>query len=137
MATILNTFFSSVFSRGDGAVSELEKLPVEEDLEHIEIMKEDISTKIDQLKPGEVSGPDNITVTIFNRLKTSLLTPLQIIFQRLMETGAVPQDWRDADVSPIFKKGAKGDPGNYRPVSQTSIVCKLLESIIEIKSQST
>ena len=133
MATILNTFFSSVFSRGDGALPELEKLPVEGDLEHIEIMKEDISKKIDQMKPGKAPGPDNITVTILKRLKTSLLTPLQIIFQRSMETGEVPQDWRDAHVSPIFKKGAKGDPGNYRPVSLTSIVCKLLESIIRDK----
>ena len=133
MATIFNTFFSSVFSREDGSAPELEKLSVEKDLEHIEIMKEDISKKIDQLKPGKAPGPDNITATILKRLKTSLLTPLQIIFQRSMETGEVPQDWRDAHVSPIFKKGAKGDPGNYRPVSLTSIVCKLLESIIRDK----
>ena len=39
----------------------------------------------------------------------------------------------NAHVSPIFKKGAKGDPGNNRPVSKTSIVCKLLESIIRDK----
>ena len=50
-----------------------------------------------------------------------------------METGEVPQDWRDAQISPIFKKGTKGDPGNYRAVSQISIVCKLLESIIRDK----
>ena len=80
MATIFNTFFSSVFSREDGSAPELEKLSVEEDLEHIEIMKEDISKKIDQLKPGKAPGPDNITATILKRLKTSLLTPLQIIF---------------------------------------------------------
>ena len=133
MATILNKFFSSVFSRGGGSAPELEKLPVEEDLEHIEITKEDISKKIDQLKSGKAPGLDSITVTILKRFKTSLLTPLQIIFQRSMETGEVPQDWRDANVSPIFKKGSKGDPGNYRPVSLTSIVCKLLESIIRDK----
>jgi hypothetical protein len=40
-------------------------------------------------------------------------------------------DWRTARVVPIFKKGARGDPGNYRPVSLTSVPCKLLESIIK------
>ena len=48
---------------GDGSAPELEKLPVEEDHEHIEIMKEDISKKIDQLKPGKAPGPDNITTS--------------------------------------------------------------------------
>jgi hypothetical protein len=38
--------------------------------------------------------------------------------------------WRSANVTPIFKKGAKSDPGNYCPVSLTSVCCKLLESIL-------
>ena len=42
----------------------------------------------------------------------------------------VPADWREANVTPIFKKGDKSDPGNYRPISLTSQVCKILESII-------
>jgi hypothetical protein len=47
-----------------------------------------------------------------------------------MDTGGVPEDWKSANVTPIFKKGAKSEPGNYRPVSLTSICCKLLESIL-------
>ncbi len=43
----------------------------------------------------------------------------------------MPKDWRQANVTPIFKKGSKADPGNYRPVSLTSVCCKLLESIIK------
>ncbi len=53
-----------------------------------------------------------------------------MIFQRSMDTGGVPEDWKSANVTPIFKKGAKSEPGNYRPVSLTSICCKLLESIL-------
>jgi hypothetical protein len=48
-----------------------------------------------------------------------------------METGCTPEDWRTANVTPIHKKGTKGDPGNYRPVSLTSIPCKIMESIIK------
>jgi hypothetical protein len=47
-----------------------------------------------------------------------------------MDTGGVPEDWKSANVTPIFKKGAKSEPGNYRPVSLTSICCKLLESML-------
>ena len=55
------------------------------------------------------------------------------IYRKSLNTGQVPYDWRHARVTPIYKKGPKGDPGNYRPVSLTStgIVCRLLESIIK------
>ena len=48
-----------------------------------------------------------------------------------MISGDVPSDWKHANVTPIFKKGAKSDPGNYRPISLTSIPCKLFESLIK------
>ena len=48
-----------------------------------------------------------------------------------MISGDVPSDWIHANVTPIFKKGAKSDPGNYRPISLTSIPCKLFESLIK------
>ena len=47
-----------------------------------------------------------------------------------METGEVPEDWRIADVVPIFNKGNRDSPGNYRPVSLTSAVGKLMEKIL-------
>ena len=50
-----------------------------------------------------------------------------------MKEGRVPDDWKNAHVTAIFKKGKKTTPGNYRPVSLTSILCKLMESIIRDK----
>ena len=58
------------------------------------------------------------------------------IFNRSLETGVVPRDWREANVTPLFKKGDPSKPGNYRPVSLTSVVGKLLESIIVDKLTS-
>src|SRR6218665_3125096 len=53
------------------------------------------------------------------------------IFNKSMQTGDVPQKWRDALIVPLFKKGIISDPGNYRPVSITSVVCKVMERIVK------
>ena len=42
----------------------------------------------------------------------------------------LPAEWKEGQVTPIFKKGSRSSPGNYRPVSLTSVICKLLESIV-------
>jgi len=56
--------------------------------------------------------------------------PLSIIFEESWRTGEVLEDWRKASLTPIFKKGKKEDPGNYRPVSLTSIPGKMMEQLI-------
>ena len=48
------------------------------------------------------------------------------IFQVSIDTGDLPKDWRDVNISSIFKKGDKHLPENYRPVSLTSVPCNLL-----------
>jgi len=47
-----------------------------------------------------------------------------------MSLGYLPDDWKLAEVTAIYKKGSKSDAGNYRPVSLTSVCCKVLESIL-------
>ena len=64
-------------------------------------------------------------------LSKQLSCPLGILFRRTLDEGTVPDDWREVNVTPLYKKGNKSTPGNYRPVSLTSVVCKLLESIIK------
>ena len=59
-----------------------------------------------------------------------LAKPLSIIYQQSWLTGEVPTDWKSANVTPIYKKGRKDDPGNYRPVSLTSVPRKLMEQLI-------
>ena len=55
---------------------------------------------------------------------------LVVVCQKSLDSGQVPVDWKVANVCPIFKNGDKADPGNYRPVSLTSVFCKVLEHII-------
>ena len=54
--------------------------------------------------------------------------PLCILFNKSLESGLIPDDWKVADVTAIVKKGTKSDPRNQRPVSLTCVACKLLES---------
>ena len=42
----------------------------------------------------------------------------------------VPSEWKEANITLLFKKGSRNKPENYRPVSLTSVVCKLLETLI-------
>ena len=60
-----------------------------------------------------------------------IVDPLVVIFQNSLDSGIVPTDWRVANVSPLFKKGGRVKTGNYRPLSLTSVLGKLLESIIK------
>ena len=60
----------------------------------------------------------------------ALADPLTLVLNKILSTGTLPQLWKDANVTPIFKKGKKSSPGNYRPVSLTSVICKLMESLV-------
>ncbi|GAB0185949.1 mitochondrial enolase superfamily member 1 [Grus japonensis] len=74
--------------------------------------------------------PDGIHPRILRELVEVLTEPLSIIYQQSWLTREVSVDWRLANVTPIYKKGWKEDPGNYRPVSLTSVPGKVMEQII-------
>jgi len=67
---------------------------------------------------------------MLRELADVIADPLSITFERSWRTGEVPEDWRKANVIPIFKKGKKKDPENYRPVSLPSIPGKVMEQLI-------
>jgi len=90
-----------------------------------------VKRKLDNLKPSSSKGPDGITPRFLKDFSNVLADPLSIIYNKSVSTGEVPVDWKLANVTPIFKKGSKSSPGNYRPVSLTSVPCKVLESIIK------
>ena len=86
--------------------------------------------KMKKLKTGKAYGPDGVSPYVLNKCAELLCDPLFDIFQSSLTTGDVPFDWRLATISAIFKRGSRSDPLNYRPVSLTSVVSKLLESLI-------
>ncbi|KAK4823871.1 hypothetical protein QYF61_007627 [Mycteria americana] len=83
-----------------------------------------------QLNIHKSMGPDRIHPRVLKELVDVTAGPLSIICQRSWESGEVPADWKLANVIPIYKKGAREDPGNYRPVSLTSVLGKITEKVI-------
>ena len=87
------------------------------DLEEIQIDKVRVLQKLKGLKPGKSGGPDNIQPRLLKECAEQLAEPLTMLFNKTMQRGVIPDDWKQANVSAIYKKGPKNDPGNYRPVS--------------------
>ena len=134
MANIFNKYFASVFNRDNGDDGgQFQQQNYNQQLSDIVITERDVEKAIDELKVGKAPGPDGFSSTLIKNIKTVILKPLTIIFNRSLRTGDIPKLWKLAKVIPIFKKGSKGDPSNYRPVSLTCIFCKLLEKIIRGK----
>ena len=134
-ATVLNEQFVSCFTREDMSttpVSTQKFDPAESGppLTSITVDSETVSKKIAALNPDKSCGPDKIHARTLKEISTELSEPIAIIFNKCLSEHVVPDDWKMSNVTAIFKKGDKTDPGNYRPISLTSIICRILESIL-------
>ena len=127
-AETLNSFFQSVFTCEDkDQMPDPPSCTYDHALEDIEILEDSVTKLLKSLNTKKAAGPDGITPLL---LADALTQPITLIFRKSLASGQIPQDWRSASVSPIYKKGSKLEPGNYRPVSLTCILCKLMEKII-------
>ena len=129
-ANILSRQFQSVFTKEDV----INNLPTLDNLgipamEPVIVTVQGILKLLKELKVSKAPGPDSIYPTVLKECADSIAPLLRQIFQRSIDTGELPEDWLKVNVSPIYKKGNRADPGNYRPVSLTSI-CKIIEHII-------
>ena len=82
------------------------------------------------LKVHKAPGPDGLSARVLKECSSEIAPILAYIYNESLAQGNVPDDWPQANVAPVFKKGEKYDPANYRPVSLTCICCKTLEHII-------
>ena len=134
MSEALNDYFLSAFTRekldevpqGDQIFSGEE----EEILTDISISREDVVRLIDKLKATKAPGPDEIFPRVLKECRSEICEGLAKVFRKSVDAGAVPDSWRQANVVPIFKKGDRSSMQNYRPISLTSVIGKMLESLI-------
>ena len=131
-AELLNDFFASVLTQEtDLNCSEIpSKENVKVVLKDLFVKPENVRGKLVHLLGNKASGPDTISVNVLRNCP-DFDVPLCLLFNQSIQTGLLPQDWRDANVTPLHKKGPRSKKQNYRPVSLTSQVVKLLERIVQ------
>ena len=130
ICNILAKYFNSVYTpASDGELPEMNNM-CEVEINNLEINRNDIQTRLEKLNVTKTCGPDNLHPFVLQKTAGEISVPLEIIFRKSVSTGECPTDWRSANVAPIHKKGDRTDPSNYRPISLTSQVCKVLESIV-------
>ena len=90
----------------------------------------DVTAVLKNLDPNSSMGPDWLHAQLLKYCSETLAYPPYKIFQRSLSEGSLPQEWKTSIVIPIFKKGSRYNPLNYRPVSLTSVPGKCLERLI-------
>ena len=130
-ANALNSQFASVFT--DESIGNLPRTQVYRgaSMEVLQVTADIVCKKLTGLNPNKSAGPDGLHCRVLKETAEQVAAPLALIFNKSLTEGRVPTDWKHATVTPIYKrKGEKTNPVNYRPISLTCVVCKLLESII-------
>jgi len=135
----LNEFFSSVFNSNNkeddlNIVSEI--ISDSEKIDKLDVTEDQVVKAIDSFKMNKSPGIDGFSSTYILMCKNILAKPLALMFNKSLNTGEIPEDWKKANITPILKKGNKNSVENYRPVSLTSIIGKILEKLIKAHVES-
>ena len=130
MAELLNSAFCSFFTAEDTTnLPEAEHPFQGQPLTSVTFSMEKVRKKLRKLKPSAAPGPDKVWTRILHKFADVLAAPLAETYTRLMREVEVPNIWLRANVAAGFKKGSKADPSNYRPISLTCVVGKVMESV--------
>lgn len=130
IADSLNTVFSSVFT--NEPPDSLPDLPFSAYplMQNITFDSCGIVKVIESLNNSSSTAVDGINAKVLKNTKHVCSLFLSLIFQESLDSGSVPHDWQVGKVIPVFKKGSRASPSNYRPISITSVSCKVMEHII-------
>ncbi|KAI8500176.1 hypothetical protein Bbelb_217420 [Branchiostoma belcheri] len=99
-------------------------------LETIEVTEDLVYKQLKSLRTDKSPGNDGMHPRVLRELAHVIVRPLTSIFQLSINNAELPDQWTEASITPIYKKGDKSDPANYRPVSLTSVPCKMMERLI-------
>jgi len=131
-ANLLSDYFKEVYT-----VEDANNLPTVQDSVYtwndteLQFSESIVMGKLQKLKTDKSPGPDGIHPLLLKECASVLAEPLSLIYQKSYATGTLPTDWKTANIVPIYKKGSRCDKANYRPVSLTSVPCKIMENIIK------
>lgn len=130
-AELLNSYFESVYvdDNGHQPVCQM-RASADVRLEDVDFSPQIIHTIIKNLKPKTTCDPEGFPPLLLKKLCASLTAPLSLLFNSFMSVRKIPQAWKTSIIIPIFKKDLPSNPKNYRPVSLTSVFCKLMERVV-------
>ena len=126
---ILNEYFCSVYLKEDDFLPQFQIRTNETD-EELVITRNQVINKMENLDTDKTGGNDMVLAYVMNKCSQSLSIPLTRIYQKSMKESTIPYHWKQANITALPKSGSRLEPSNYRPVSLTSIPCKIMESII-------
>ena len=129
-AEALNEQFNSVYTEeGSIPLPNLGESPYGE-IGRLQISISGVLDQLNKLNPSKAQGQDGVPPWFLNTYAAQLAPILHNIFQLSADSSQVPEAWKNANVTAIFKKGSRTEAANYRPISLTSVASKLLEHII-------
>ena len=128
-AKILNHYFT-VFTLITMDTPPLMNEPPTADIDPIQVDINGIVELLNSLETHKAAGPDEIPAQFLKEFSELLAPSLTVVFQASLNQCSLPSDWKRAYIVPIFKKGNRAIPNNYRPISLTCICSKILEHIV-------
>ena len=137
MAEDLNGDFSSVFTREDISSLPVPDAKFQDAKSHylgrlpVIVTPEMVAKKIKAMKDNKSPGAAGIVSKLLMETVEQINIPLAKVFNLSLKEEVIPFQWKEANIMPLFKKGSRDKSENYRPVSLTSVICKLLERLIK------
>jgi len=129
-ADLLNTCYSKVFSVTENDPQDPPVARFRADLDRFSFSASSISKWITKMQKSGSINPDGFSVNALKMFLDMFSLYLTKLFQKSISMNALPASWKMAHVCPIFKKGDRSAPENYRPISLTSGVCRIFEHLI-------
>ena len=102
--TLLNQF-KSVFTKSDSDELPPVKLKIKDTLSKIKVESKGVEKLLSDIKPNKASGPDQIPNLVLKNCARALAPGVAALFQKSLDSGNLPKDWTDANISPVYKKG--------------------------------
>lgn len=132
-ANILQKQFSSVYTHEpEGEIPTIDRR-TDKRISDLYISEEMVLKQLINLNVNKSCGPDNLHPRMLKELAEQIAGPISHLFNLTIKFSIIPEDWKRAFVSPIYKKGLKCHAENYRPISLTSVFCKIIETFVREK----
>ena len=127
---VLNQYFASVFTKDDGILPSSPSRIPDKSLDFIDISYNTVLKCLQKLPSSCTLSPDGFPALFLKSIAPSIALPLSILFMQSLRNGRIPKIWKVAFVRPLFKKELCSLPSNYRPISLTSVIGKVMEKLL-------